>query len=68
MKKQTNVDYKEIWAYKEIGRMIDEVLLKSAEEKLTIWLVEEETGESVKLYDFINSEKHCEDGIFKRIK
>jgi hypothetical protein len=51
----------------EIGRMISNLLEGSSDEGLTIWLVEEETGESVKLYDFINSEKHSEDATFKRI-
>lgn len=46
--------------------MITELLSKAEEEEITIWLVEEETGESIKLYDFVNSEKHYEDGIFKK--
>lgn len=54
--------------YIEIGKIIDNVLNKASEEELTIWLVEEETGESIKLYDLLNSVKHSEDGIFKRIE
>jgi hypothetical protein len=48
--------------------MINKVLENAIEEELTIWLVEEETGEAVKLYDYINSDKHTEDGIFIRVK
>ena len=54
--------------YIEIGKIIDNVLRKAWEEELTIWLVEEETGESIKLYDMLNSVKNLEDAIFKRIK
>ena len=53
--------------YKEIGKIIDNLLRKAWDEELTIWLVEEETGESIKLYDMLNSEKHSEVAIFKRI-
>lgn len=52
----------------EIGMLIKEALQKTAEEGITVWLVEEETGEAIKLYDFINSEKYPEDGVFRRIK
>ena len=54
--------------YYEIGKIIDAVLKQAGVEGLAIWLVEEETGESVKLYDLINAEKHAEDAVFKRIK
>lgn len=54
--------------YEEIGKIIDNILNVASEEELTIWLVEEETGEAVKLYDMVNSEKHPKDVIFKRIK
>lgn len=53
--------------YIEMGKIIHNVLSKASEENLTIWLVEEETGESVKLYDLLNSVKHSEDAIFKKI-
>ncbi len=51
----------------EIGRLTEVALSKSREEELTIWLVEEETGEAIKLDDYINSNKHSEEGKFKRI-
>ena len=51
----------------EIGNIIDTVLRKAGEEDLTIWLVEEETGESVKLYDLLNSVKYSKSAVFKRI-
>lgn len=50
----------------EIGKLINEALKKASGEEITLWLVEEETGESIKLYDFLNSEKNPEDGVFKR--
>ena len=53
--------------YIEMGKIIDNVLNKASEENLTIWLVEEKTGKSVKLYDLLNSIKHSEDAIFKKI-
>jgi hypothetical protein len=54
--------------YYEIGKMINKLLNKASEEDLTIWLVEEETGESLKLYDYLNSEKHHEDAVFKKVE
>lgn len=51
----------------EIGKLIADLLNQSNQEGITLWLVEEETGESVKLYDFLNSEKNSEDATFKRI-
>lgn len=53
--------------YEEIGRIIENILYNASKEELTIWLVEEETGEAVKLYDMLNSEKHSEGAIFERI-
>jgi hypothetical protein len=52
----------------KIGKMIQDILNKASKEDLTIWLVEEETGEGVKLYDMMNAEKHAEDAIFTRIR
>jgi len=43
--------------FKEIGEMIDVLLEKAHEEEETIWLVEESTGEGIKLLDYLNSEK-----------
>ncbi|NRT76335.1 hypothetical protein [Clostridium beijerinckii] len=53
--------------YNGIGEIIDSVLKKALEEEVTIWLVEEETGESIKLYDLLNSVKNSEEVVFKRI-
>jgi hypothetical protein len=51
----------------EIRSLINKLLKKSAEEGLTIWLVEEETGEAIKLYDYLNSEKNGESAVFKKV-
>ncbi|MGN2347266.1 hypothetical protein ACTFH7_01935 [Clostridium cagae] len=53
--------------YTEIGKIINTALEKALEEGLTLWVVEEETGESVKLYDLLNSTKYSEDAVFKRV-
>lgn len=54
--------------YYEIGKIIDNILNVASKEELTIWLIEEETGEAVKLYDMLNSEKYAKEAIFKRVK
>lgn len=39
----------------EINNLIVNMLNNADEEELTIWFVEEETGELVKVNDFLNS-------------